>query len=397
MSFQYRELVQFDPKTRLRVDERFQISGANLSTDDPLGNLLDPSHKPGEVPGTSFQDFRTKGHITADLCPLAGPKGGEYFLCLNHRGEMILFGLESGKIKPHWNLSFAGAFYRGALLVDGIAFVVTKQGLVTGLKLKWSEDGSPLEPEIVWQRALNQTVFSELTSTGKVLLISTMNSIHAYDCYMGGVGETGKLGRKLWEERISGSVSSPEYGKGRVFIGCEDKHVYSYSYSTDNLTSSWNVKTDGAIRSKPYLTQKGNYLLVGSMDGILYALEPNTGKAMWSFPARSPIHSDIQSYIEGNDEYFIFGNDAGTVFCLNLYGKEQWKFSTNGRIRSEFLLHDANLYFGSEDNSLYSLNKLTGKLNFKYNTDGNINGSPVIFGNRLFVGSTDSFVHGIYI
>lgn len=397
MSFQYRELVQFDPKARLRVDEKFHISGVVAQADDPLGDLLENTHKPGETPGSSIQDFRTKGHITAGLTSISGPNGGNFFLCLNHRGEVILFEMENGKIRPCWNLSIAGAFYRGAVVVDQVAFVVTKQGLLSGIHLRWDDNGRPAEPEIIWQRALNQTVFSKPTTTGKVLLVATMNSIHAYDCYMGGYGETGKMGKKLWEERIAGSVSSPEFGQGRVFIGCEDRHVYSYSYSTDNLSTAWKFKTDGQIRSKPYLTQKGNYLLVGSMDGVLYALEPNSGQVLWSFPARSPIHSDIVSYLEGNDEYFLFGTDGGVVYCLNLYGKEQWKFATNGRVRSEFLIHEGNVFFGSEDNSLYGLNKLTGKPTIKYSTDGNINGAPIVFQNRLFVGSTDSFVHGIFI
>ncbi|WCL48371.1 outer membrane protein assembly factor BamB family protein [Leptospira sp. GIMC2001] len=397
MAFTFRELKEFDPKTRLRVDEVFHLSSAGLQADDPLGDLLVQSHSPGEAPGQAFQDFRTKGHITAGLVQVESPKGGQYFLSLNHRGEVILFEVKGGKAAPSWNITIPGAFYRGAVIVDGIAFVVTKQGTVTGLKLNWDAEGKPLEPETIWQRAMNQTVFSKLLSTGKVLIVASMNSIHAYDCYAGGVGETGKLGRKLWETRISGSVSSPEIGRGSVFIGCEDRHIYSYSYSADGLSSGWKVKTDGPIRSKPYLAKKGSFLLAGSMDGVLYAVEPNAGKILWTFPARNPIHSDIISFMEGNDEYFLFGNDSGTVFCLNFYGKEQWKYNTDGRIRSEFLIHENNVYFGSEDNHLYGLNKMTGKLVLKYATEGNINGSPIIFDNRLFVGSTDCFIHGIFV
>lgn len=397
MSFQFRELTAFDPKTRLRVDESFQVEGKSPNWDDPLGDLMSPTSKPGEDPGTPFQDFRTKGHITAGLTPILSPTGENYFLCLNHKGEAILFSVGDKEVQAEWNMSFRGAFYRSAVVVDGIAFFVTKQGLLTGLQLKWDEEGKPALPEIIWQRALNQTVFSKPITTGKVLMVATMNSIHAYDCYVGGPGETGNLGKKLWEESIPGSVSSPEFGKGRVYIGCEDRYVYGLSYSTDNLSQSWKFRTDGAIRSQPYLTKKGNYLLVGSMDGILYALNPNTGTALWSYPSRAPIHSEIISYLEGNDEYFIFGNDAGVVFCLNLYGKEQWKYNTNGRVRGEFITHDTTLYFGSEDNSLYGLNRVTGKLVFKYNTDGNINGNPLVYDSRIFVGSTDSFIHGIYV
>jgi|JI8StandDraft_1071087.scaffolds.fasta_scaffold56113_3 outer membrane protein assembly factor BamB len=396
MGFVYRELNLFDPKARLKVDETFKI-GTPTQLEDPLGDLVGAVSNPDEAPGKNFQDFRTKGHITANLIPIQGNKGGNFFLCANHKGEFMLMEYAQGKIAVAWNITIPGAFYRSAVIVDGIAFCVTKQGSVSGIQLNWSPEGKPLEPTIVWQKALNQTVFSQPLATEKVLIISSMNSMHAFDCYRGGPGESGKLGRKLWEHNIPSTVSSPELGKGSLYIGCEDKNVYSFKYSADGLANGWNIKTDGSVRSKPYLNSKGNYLLVGSMDGVLYALEPNTGKAQWTFTARAPIHSEIASFLDGNDEYFLVGNDEGTVYCLNFYGKQQWKFNTDGRIRCQFLIHGNNVYFGSEDNHMYGLNKTTGKLVLKYNTDGNINGMPVIFENRMFIASTDNFIHGIYI
>lgn len=397
MGFAFRELKLFDPKTRLLVDETFKIAVSDQQAEDPLADLLVASANPEEAPGKNFQDFRTKGHITGNLISIQAPKGGNYFLCVNHKGEVILLEYSQGKIAPAWSITIPGAFYRAPVIVNGVAFAVNKQGTISAIRLNWGEDGKPTEPSIIWQKSLNQTVFSKPFATEKVLLIASMNSIHAFDCYSGSEVESGKLGRKLWEQRISSTVGSPELGKGSVFIGSEDKSIYAFSYSADGLTSGWKVKTDGPVRSKPYLSIKGNYLLAASMDGVLYALEPNSGKAQWTFPARAAIHSEIISFLDGNDEYFVFGNDEGTIFCLNFYGKLQWKFNTDGRIRCEFLLHNNTIYFGSEDNHLYGLNKTTGKLVLKYNTDGNINGAPVIFDNRLFIGSTDNFIHGIYI
>ena len=397
MAFVYKELKAFSPKDNLRVDETFKLEGAVTKTDDTLAELESASHDPKMAPGTGFLNFRTKAHITAGLVPIKSPDGSDFLLVVNHKGEMILLQLLEDKVSAVWNITIPGTIYRTPVIIGDNAFIVTKQGLIAAVSIKFDEKGKAIPGTIIWQRNIGLTVFSKLITTGRIVIVATINGIHAYDCYFSGEGETGTFGKRVWEHRLEGIVSSPSIDGSILFIGSEDKHLYALRYGGEGASTLWSYKTEGPVRSKPCVSQKGNFVLVGSLDGFVYCFDRVNGTMVWSFPARSAVHSDIVSYVLGNDEFFLFGNDDGTFFCLNVYGKQQWTFKTNGRIRSEALVEGDVVYFGSEDNHLYGLKIVTGQLYLKYNTDGNLNGKPAICGTRLYIGSTDSFVHGIYI
>ncbi len=397
MAFVYKELKAFSPKEHLRVDESFKVSGAAPSTENTLAELENESHDPEHLPGSGFLNFRTKAHITAGLVSVNSPNESKYLLVANHKGEVILLRMLEDKVEVVWNLAVPGTIYRTPVIVDEHAFVVTKQGLLAAIAIKFDSNGNPLPGALSWQKHTGLTVFSKLLTTGRIIIVATINGIQAYDCYFSADNVTDTFGDKVWEHKLAGLVSSPAIDGSTLFIGSEDKHLYALRYGGEGASSIWSYKTEGPIRSKPCISSKGNYVLVGSLDGFVYCFDRVSGQLVWSFPARSAVQSDIVSYVLGNDEFFLFGNDDGSFFCLNSYGKQQWVFKTNGRIRSEALVEGDNVYFGSEDNHLYGLKTITGQLYLKYNTDGNLNGKPVIVNNRLYIGSTDSFVHGVYI
>ncbi|TGL59302.1 hypothetical protein EHQ58_08625 [Leptospira ognonensis] len=397
MSFVYKELKAFSPKDNLRLDETFKVAGGVPSADNALAELESESQNPEQLPGTGFLNFRTKAHITAGLVAVNAPAETNYLLVANHKGEIILLQIQGDKVNVAWSLNVPGAIYRTPIVVGEHAFVVTKQGLLVAISIKFDGNGHPIPGTIAWQKHLGLTVFSKLLTTGRIVIVAAISGIQAYDCFFSSENNAGTFGDKLWEHKLDGLVSSPAIDGSTLFIGSEDKHFYALRYGGEGASSLWSYKTEGPIRSKPCISQKGNFVLVGSLDGFVYCFDRVSGQLIWSFPARSAVQSDLVSYVIGNDEYFLFGNDDGSFFCLNSYGKLQWSFKTNGRIRSEALVTGDNVYFGSEDNHLYGLKTITGQLSLKYNTDGNLNGKPVICENRLYIGSTDSFVHGVYI
>ncbi|MDF3820013.1 PQQ-binding-like beta-propeller repeat protein [Leptospira sp. 96542] len=397
MAFVYKELKPFSPKVALKVDETFRFTGKGSMEEDTLAELRTESMDPKTVPGAGFLNFRTKTHITSGVLGIEGKNQEEFLLVTNHKGEVILLEAVDQTVKPVWALALPGAIYRTPIQVGDNVFIVTKQGLIAAIAIKYDDKGKILPGEIFWQRNIGLTVFSKLVSTGRILIVGTISGIHAYDCYTASPGETGNMGKKVWEHKMEGLVGSPTIDGGNIYIGSEDKHLYALRYGGEGANKSWSIKTDGPIRSKPHVSLKGNFILFGSLDGFVYCADKTDGRVLWTFPTRSPVHSDIVSFLLGNDEFFLFGNDDGSFFCLNAYGKQQWVFKTNGRVRSEALIQGDQIYFGSEDNFLYGLNLINGSLYLKYNTDGNINGKPFIWKNRLYVGSTDSFLHGLYI
>ena len=66
------------------------------------------------------------------------------------------------------------------------------------------------------------------------------------------------------------------------------------------------------------------------MDKFIYAIEGKTGKILWTFETGGEVWSS-PSY-NGN-EIFI-GSDDGFLYSLDIDGKLIWKSKLNGKIRS---------------------------------------------------------------
>jgi polyvinyl alcohol dehydrogenase (cytochrome) len=78
------------------------------------------------------------------------------------------------------------------------------------------------------------------------------------------------------------------------------------------------------VRSKPALA--GNWLLVGSQYGDLYAIDKRTGKIGWHFSAGSAIRGAIVTVRKGNQLIAYFADFSTNVYAVDVRtGREIWK------------------------------------------------------------------------
>ena len=75
--------------------------------------------------------------------------------------------------------------------------------------------------------------------------------------------------------------------------------------------------------------------------------------------------------------------------------KIKWRYKTEGLIRGDSVIDKSNVYFGSADGYLYSLNIEDGSLNWKFKTGGAIVSAPTIFAKTVVVSSRDGFVYAV--
>jgi hypothetical protein len=66
-----------------------------------------------------------------------------------------------------------------------------------------------------------------------------------------------------------------------------------------------------------------------------------------------------------------FGAGDGNVYCLNLEGREIWRFRTNGGVYTSVVLIDGVLCFGSWDCHLYLVDPDTGEEVWRFQTSTN--------------------------
>ena len=181
-----------------------------------------------------------------------------------------------------------------------------------------------------------------------------------------------------------------------LLIGTEDKKLIAFDYGGNRLQQLWEYSLSNACRTRPCSALNTEQVVAGTIDGFIYSVDRRTGKYKWNFVVSAPVLSNVVTAPIGGKDCFFFGSDGGLFFCLDQFGKKVWEYKTNGKIRTEAVIHNGRIFFGSEDNCFYGLEAGTGKEIFKFQTDGNIYGRPVIVEDKLYFGSTDSFVHAIY-
>jgi len=176
----------------------------------------------------------------------------------------------------------------------------------------------------------------------------------------------------------------------------------------------WKFHTAGQVISSPAVS--GEVVFVGSTDGILYAIDRESGTPKWKFEAKSRISSSPAV----SDGLVYFGAYDGNFYAVDAaMGQLRWKFQTGGERRfSAKHLHGSQpaaetmsdpwdcylsspvvwngvVYFGSGDGNVYALAAASGTLTWKFKTGDVVHASPAIAGGMVFVGSWDSHFYAL--
>jgi outer membrane protein assembly factor BamB len=61
-------------------------------------------------------------------------------------------------------------------------------------------------------------------------------------------------------------------GGDYVYFGCDDGLIYAVNADTGQLRDGWPVATGGAVRAAPVVDAENRVLIIGSGDGKVYVL-----------------------------------------------------------------------------------------------------------------------------
>lgn len=389
-------LKGFDPETSLSVDESFiplMKRGGDISVEEIYEPL--PDTRSG-ICGRECGTLRTGGAIHSGFTSIEPGSGRVVFAAANLKGEIFFFEPAGDGLKVSGKIMLHGSLYSPPVYSDGIIYCVAREGVAfavdTGLK------GAQVEPEllsgrVVWQKRTKKGIFTEPVVTGKVLLVTPLDGIYAFNTFSGTGRRSGEV---LWGVSINGTVSTPVVQSGMLFIGSEEK-LMGFDYGGNRMKKIWEYALSGGCRSKLYVSEKSREVVAGTVDGFVYSVAMDTGTYKWNFVVRAPVFSTVAGCEAGGEERLFFGADNGVFYSLDPEGRKVWEFRTKGKIRTEALLHDGRVYFGSEDNFFYSLDARSGKQLFAFRAEGSIYGRPLIHDNRVYFGSTDGTIHALYI
>lgn len=117
------------------------------------------------------------------------------------------------------------------------------------------------------------------------------------------------------------------------------------SGNVHHLKPLWAVSFPGANRVRSQPTFAGGLVMIGSHGGRVYALDPATGCAVWSFQAAGEVRTGM---VTGTERLY-FGDVLGNVYAISTAGGELvWRLRAddhpNATITGTPTLHRGRLY-----------------------------------------------------
>jgi outer membrane protein assembly factor BamB len=184
------------------------------------------------------------------------------------------------------------------------------------------------------------------------------------DGYLFAIDLRGPRGRSLWDHTVeqghTGWFVNTALALGAdktLVVAAGDEHLYGFTLNGRTL---WRAKMPGAMPGSPVVDAQG-HVYVGvslaergqSPRGLLVAVDGNSHKVRWEYPAAGPVES---TPVIGDDGLLYFGDNAGTIHALDFRGQLQWTARVEAPVRSAgTILAPQRLAFGLDNETLVVL------------------------------------------
>ncbi|MFZ4619777.1 MAG: PQQ-binding-like beta-propeller repeat protein [Bacteroidota bacterium] len=189
------------------------------------------------------------------------------------------------------------------------------------------------------------------------------------------------------------SLSEAQFQNGNIHTG-----MYPNVIAANSAELNWRFKTGGAIRSSAVVSN--GHVIFGSTDGSVYSLDLS-GKQQWVFRSDGPVSST--PVISNGAVHFI--SRKNTLYAVSLKaGTQRWKRSLGSALRYDWgfdyyvgsvTIEQNRIYAGSADGNVYCLDLTNGKELWKYRTDCVIRSTPAVDESKLYFGDINGKLYSL--
>jgi len=151
--------------------------------------------------------------------------------------------------------------------------------------------------------------------------------------------------------------------------------------------------------SKATISKRFEQIFIGSSNKYLYNISLKTGKVNWRFKTEGAVRSEPLLLEESS--LLIFGDDEGILYCLRIDKdsyKKLWSISLGYEIRQKPLFSEDTLFVKNENDELFSINLKDGKILWHYKlkrrpeVTTTISSGILSVGDQLITGFSDGSV-----
>ena len=129
-----------------------------------------------------------------------------------------------------------------------------------------------------------------------------------------------------------------------------------------DLVKNWSVPVGGAQKSKSYLKMspsiKGNTVYTASSNGVVKAIEKQSGKTLWSKVLSASI---VSGPVVSNGYIAVTTDNSELILLKQIDGSNVWKTRVANEILAQPLITNNKIVVKTIDGNLYAFNLTSGK------------------------------------
>lgn len=223
------------------------------------------------------------------------------------------------------------------LAKDSVIVIVDSDALVRGL--------DPLRGEVLWEKHIGERtgiVASPVAINDNVVVATEQGVVHMIDP---------DSGDELWQYQLSAPVYSTPTVQGQsIFVSTTRGKIYSLK-NNDGSVNWIHSLADSTVRlAGAGYDLRREQLVVGGSDGLVRSLNPKSGEENWVTPLEGAI---IIAPLFTNNTIYI-GTLRGMLYALDRNtGEKIWEHKVTGRIKSHIVAHEEKIVVMAETQQLF--------------------------------------------
>jgi eukaryotic-like serine/threonine-protein kinase len=221
-------------------------------------------------------------------------------------------------------------------------------------------------------------------------------------------------GAKLWFTAVAAGVAGPAVAKGIVVAGGADGKVYGFAVETGKVRWQSDYLEDRPEDPPGFPGARARFSeparpCSAATDGQMVALsifdqcrtlafDAASGKRLWDF--------QTQGWMYGRPRigalFVYFGSQDDNLYAVDKQlGKQQWKVAMGGSSHAMAVADDRFVYFGSDNGKLCAIDVAVGRVAWEFpiaRVEGRttaIYASPVVLGDTVYLGAMEGTVYAI--
>jgi outer membrane protein assembly factor BamB len=279
--------------------------------------------------------------------------------------------------------------------------IVVKERVIVGTDLGDLRAYQCKDGKLLWAYPHKQRLFHRPSSDGERVYFTSPAGLTAV---------TVAEGSKVWSFDLA-CCDGPTLvlaKQGLVYVGGHDGNLYAVDVKmgkqrwTSDFIKDAPADREGFAgerariqntKARPSaLASDGEILFLSVFDqSRIIAIEAKSGKRLWDFQANGWVYGRAVA----SDKYVFLGSQDKSLYCLDKQtGKKVWSFQTNGRIESGGMVDDKYVYFGSCDGGVYCLNQSDGTKKWRFMTDQQDGKNSAIYSIPILRGASVYFAAG---